>query len=91
MSADKKLAALLKLSKKSELKEEKERDNESKADRTMRYLEYKINYGKHKGKAWKELYANDYGYFTWALSRLSEFNPESKTVAALSHLLRTKK
>lgn len=37
-------------------------------DDTKRFLEYKCNYKKHKGKTWGEVLQKDMDYFTWAMT-----------------------
>lgn len=55
--------------------------DESDDDRLKRFLGYRCNFKKHKGRTWLEVFESDYNYFCWAVK--TRLKPESKTYQTL--------
>jgi hypothetical protein len=52
----------------------------------QRFLNYKCNYKKHKGKTWEWVFTNDLNYFKWVMGVM---NPQTQTWRVLSSLYMT--
>ncbi len=50
-----------------------------------RFLNYRLNFGRHKGCTWRQVYYTDRRYFGWAVISAREHSPSTHEV--LSHLL----
>ena len=55
--------------------------DETDEERLKRFLNYRCNFKKHKGRTWLEVFESDYNYFCWAVK--TRLKPESKTYKTL--------